>query len=248
MKHIGTSKENMRKTSLVASRCFVAALFVSFGILISAQWRSLPDRITNPIAPYASLKETKEGLYTEQSNLKSEIKSLQNSISLAQKSSENITLSKSDIANLEERKSKAGLTKLNGPGIIIKLNDSNSSSTSDESIVHAADLRDIINLLWGSGAEAISLNNQRIVENTAIDCIVNTVLVNNTKLSTPFQIEAIGNQKSMYDQINNQSLLSDIYRRKNDFKLIFDVSSNNDITVPAFDGSFNTKTGNTPNV
>lgn len=238
----------MRKTSTVASRCFVTILFVAFGIIISAQWRTLPTRVTNPIAPYASLKETKESLYSEQSNLKNEIKSLQDSISSVQKSSENVTLSKADLSNLEDRKKAAGLTKLNGPGIIIKLNDSDSSLTSDESIVHAADLRDVINLLWGSGAEAISLNNQRVVENTAIDCIVNTVLVNNTKLSTPFQIEAIGDQKQMYEQVNNQNLLSDLYRRKKDFKLIFDVSSNNDITVPAFDGSFSTKTGNSPNV
>lgn len=248
MKRLSISKQNMRRTGIIASRCFIGILFVSFGILISAQWRSLPARIYNPIAPYASLKETREQLYTEQTDLKNEIKDLQSSITKAQADSENIALSKSEQANFQESKSKAGLTKLNGVGIIIKLDDSQSSPASDESIVHAADLRDIINLLWGSGAEAISLNDQRIVENTAIDCIVNTVLVNNTKLATPFQIEAIGNQKLMYDQINNQSLLSDIYRRKKDYGIILDISSNNDITVPAFDGSFNTKIGESPNV
>jgi uncharacterized protein YlxW (UPF0749 family) len=248
MKHSKITKEKLKKTGEIASRSFMAVLFVAFGILISAQWRSLPARVTNPVAPYASLKETRSELYKEQADLKSEIKKLQSSITDAQKNSENVTLTKEQLAYLQDKKSKAGLTKLNGSGVIIDLDDSQSVPTSDLSIIHAADLRDIINLLWGSGAEAIVINDQRVVENTAIDCIVNTVLVNNTKLSTPFRIEAIGNQKLMSDQLSNQSLLSDLYNRKKDQGVIFGIGTNDDITVPAFDGSFSTKTAEAPGV
>lgn len=221
----------------------VAILCVFFGILITAQWRSIPQRVTDPIAPYVSLKDTKESLYEEQTQLKNEIVDLRKLIEENQKNSENTSLTKNEISELQTKKAQAGLTRLNGPGIIINLDDSKNFPATEESIVHAADIRDIINLLWGSGAEAISINGQRVVANTAVDCIVNTILINNIRMATPFGIEAIGDQVSMYQKTTDTNMLSDIYQRRANQGLIMDVSRNNDITVPIFDGSFDVKTG-----
>lgn len=237
------SKINTVKARTIATRSFVAILGVLLGVLVSAQWRSLPDRVTDPVAPYVSLRETKEDLYSEQDQLKKEIQNLRLSLSQAQKDSENITLTKDELTSLKIKKSQAGLTKLNGPGVIIDLNDSKDSITSEESIIHAADLRDIVNLLWGSGAEAISINGQRVVVNTAIDCIVNTILVNNVRLTAPFRIEAIGDQNLMYDHISNPDILSNLHQRKKSQGIVFDINKNNDITTPVFDGSFDFNSG-----
>lgn len=240
MKHPNISKEKLQKTKAVAVGLTVTLFSVVFGILISLQWKSLPERVTNPIAPYASLKETKESLYEEQDELKNEIKDLQNNIEKAQTESENTTLSKQEISSLDIKKAQAGLTKLNGRGVIITLNDGGGLTTED-SIVHAADLRDVINLLWGSGAEGISINGQRVVINTAIDCIVNTILVNDIRLSAPFRIEAVGNQDLMYSRLSNRYELSGLHHRAAS-GLVFKVEKNNDITLPVFDGSFEVKT------
>lgn len=237
------SKEKLRKAQVVATRSILAMLFVVFGILITAQWRSIPDRVTNPILPYASLKETKDSLYAEQADLKNEIFNLRTEIAETQKASEDITLSKSELASLRMKKAQAGLLKLNGQGVIITLGDSFSSPATDDSIIHAADLRDTVNLLWGSGAEAITINGQRVVLNTAIDCIVNTILVNDTKISAPFRIEAIGNQENMYQNLTNENFLADLHQRKISFGVKFDVSKNDDITCEAYNGSFESKTG-----
>lgn len=236
------SKEKIRKTKIVATRSFVAIVCVAIGVLITAQWRSIPDRVTNPIAPYSSLKETKDALYDEQNNLKNEITDLQKALEKSERDSENVSLTKSELSGLRMKKAQAGLTKLNGPGVIITLDDSKGVS-SEDSIVHAGDIRDVVNLLWGSGAEAISINDQRVVINTAIDCIVNTVLVNNIRLTTPFRIEAIGNQSLMQEKLTNTNLLSNLYDRKQNQGLIFSVERNNDITVQRFNGSFEVKTG-----
>lgn len=234
----------MKKTEIpkvIAIRLLIAIFCIGFGILISAQLRTLPERVTNPIAPYVSLNETKEELYTEQTQLKDEIKSLQVSIQESQAQAENVVLSKDEITKLNYKKAQAGLTKLNGPGVIIVLDDSVTSVATESSIVHAADIRDILNLLWGSGTEAIAINGQRVVVNTAVDCIVNTILLNNVRLATPFQIEAIGNQNLMYDKVTNQKILEDLYKRKRENGVIFDVRKNDDITVPLFDGSLGTE-------
>lgn len=237
------SKEKLVKARLVATRSMVAILCLIFGILISAQWRSIPQRVTNPIAPYVSLKDAKESLYEEQAQLKNEIAELQKSIEENQKNSENTSLTKIELVELQTKRAQAGLTKLNGPGIIINLDDSKSSPATEESIVHAADIRDIFNLLWGSGAEAISINDQRVVANTAVDCIVNTILINNIRISAPFRIESIGDRDNMYQRMTDPNILSDIYQRRSESGLVFDVSKNSDITVPIFDGSFDVTTG-----
>lgn len=227
---------------MIASRSLMVALGLMIGVLIAAQWRSLPVRVSNPIAPYSSLKETKEALYEEQDQLKSEIKDLQLQIERAQKDSEDIGLSKQQISELNYKKAQAGLTKLNGAGLIITYDDSSYGSLSADSIVHAGDLRDTVNALWGAGAEGISINGQRIVTNTAIDCIVNTILVNNTRISNPFRIEAIGNPDELYSQISNPRILTSVHDRKRDQGLIFEISKNQDITLPVYDGSFEVKT------
>ncbi|MFA5926967.1 MAG: DUF881 domain-containing protein [Patescibacteria group bacterium] len=231
-----------KRAKMIASRSLMVALGLMIGVLIAAQWRSLPVRVSNPIAPYSSLKETKEALYEEQDQLKSEIKDLQLQIERAQKDSEDIGLSKQQISELNYKKAQAGLTKLNGAGLIITYDDSSYGSLSADSIVHAGDLRDTVNALWGAGAEGISINGQRIVTNTAIDCIVNTILVNNTRISNPFRIEAIGNPDELYSQISNPRILTSVHDRKRDQGLIFEISKNQDITLPVYDGSFEVKT------
>jgi len=234
-----TSKTLLPK--IIAKRSLIFIISILFGLLISAQWYSLPARVANPISPYLSLKETRDELATEQTQLKNEIDRLQNQIKEIEKNSGNISLTSEELNSLNAKKAKAGLTKLNGPGVIITLDDSKEVSISEDSIIHAADLRDLINLLWTKGAEGISINGQRIVINSAIDCIVNTIMINDVKISNPFRIESIGDQELIYNSLANDSTISPLHTRQKENGITFDVSKNNDITLPVFNGSFNTK-------
>ena len=241
------SKVALARARAVTIRSFVAIICMGIGVLVTAQWRSVPTRVTNPVAPYLSLKETKDSLDLEQKSLKKEIQDLQSSLNKAQQDTQDITLTKAEIADLRLNKAQAGLTKLNGFGLIVTLDDSKISVASEDAIVHAADIRDILNLLWSSGAEGITINGQRVVINTAVDCIVNTVLVNDTRLSTPFVIEAVGNQSNMYEKITNQDLLTNLHQRQKNQGITFEIKKNNDLTLPIYDGGFETKKGGSVN-
>ncbi len=221
----------------IATKSLLLIMSIGFGVLISAQVRSLPQIVSNPIAPYVSLKETKDDLSAEQKELKQEIESLHQRIAEFQKLNEDKVLSKQEISDLNLKKATAGVTKLNGVGIIVNLDDSKSGAVTEDNIVHAADIRDVVYLLWANGAEAISVNGQRVVVNTAIDCIVNTILINDVRLTTPFRVEAIGPQGIMYGKLMDQNILSDLHHRRSDKKLTFEVNLNNDITVPIYTGS-----------
>ena len=89
-----------------------------------------------------------------------------------------------------------GLTDVTGSGVIITVADSDIDtstvlSTSDL-LVHDKDILRIINELKNAGAEAISINDQRIVFTTSIYCGGNIININGERIGSPFEIKAIG--------------------------------------------------------
>lgn len=104
---------------------------------------------------------------------------------------------------LKESNKILGLSEVTGKGIIIKLNDNQKISLNtwlsdpNELIVHDTDLINIVNELKNAGAEAISINNQRIVTTTAIECDGNVIKINGEKIAAPFEIKAIGVPESL---------------------------------------------------
>lgn len=98
-----------------------------------------------------------------------------------------------------------GLTKLKGKGIIITLEDSPTATRENVGIledisnyiVHYLDIINVVNELKNAGAEAISVNGQRIVNTTSINCIGNVIKINDEKVNSPFTIKAIGLPESL---------------------------------------------------
>ena len=212
---------------------------VAMGLFLTAQWRAKPSRVTSPILPYTSLRDSRDILQRDNKNLKKQITDLQNQINQDQELlKKSRVASSSSIDQLEKIKSQIALTAQKGDGIKITLADSDRSPATTETIVHSSDLRDIINLLWASGANAISINDQRVSESTSIDCIVNTILINNVHLAPPFTIVAIGNQNRMLSSFQDPGILIDLHRRKN-LGLKFDYEPIKNFTLPPFNGSYN---------
>lgn len=90
---------------------------------------------------------------------------------------------------------------LEGPGVEVMINDSAKPLAKGENpniaIVHNEDLLKIVNELRAAGAEAIALNDQRLVEGSEITCAGPTILVNKSRLVPPFVIRAIGESETM---------------------------------------------------
>ena len=102
---------------------------------------------------------------------------------------------------IKENNMFLGLTDVVGDGVIITVKDSQVKVATDNIssyLVHDGDLREIISELSNAGAEAISINGQRIVSSTYIECAGNVISINGEKISSPFVIKAIGNQESLY--------------------------------------------------
>lgn len=100
-----------------------------------------------------------------------------------------------------------GLTDVTGSGIVITLRDNNTITNIGKMdnielyLVHAGDLVEVVNALRNAGAEAISINSQRITNSTSIYCAGNVVIVNGQKISSPVEIKAIGSPELLYGSL-----------------------------------------------
>ena len=103
----------------------------------------------------------------------------------------------------------AGLTDVKGPGVIVTMNDSKLPYPKDmppsimpQNIIHDTDIGQVVNELKASGAEAISVNDQRLVAVSPIRCAGPTIFINNTPQTPPYILKAIGDPKTLITALN----------------------------------------------
>lgn len=134
-------------------------------------------------------KEKYESAYNEQNKKEKELEDLRTQV--ATQDTDSVNLSK----ELEETNTFLGFNEVSGQGVIVTLKDATASTVKGDPtyyVVHDGDLLEVVNALKNAGAEAISINEQRIVNTTAITCAGNIIKVNGEKIGSPFEIKAIG--------------------------------------------------------
>ena len=93
---------------------------------------------------------------------------------------------------------QAGLVSLAGPGIVVRLKDArHSKASTQDAIVHDVDLLALVNELWALGAEAVAINDERIVARSSIRCAGPTILVNTARIGPPYTVRALGPKSTL---------------------------------------------------
>ena len=108
-------------------------------------------------------------------------------------------------ARAAELAADAGLDPVHGPGLVVTLTDAQRDAdgrfprdaTPDDLVVHQQDIQAVLNALWSSGAEAIQMQDQRIIGTSAPRCVGNTLLLNGRTYSPPYTLRAIGDVAAM---------------------------------------------------
>ena len=146
--------------------------------------------------------------------------------------------------NLKIANAIIGTTDVTGSGIVITLAD-NQNVTSDSIgvlenisnyLIHDSDLLTLVNELKNAGAEAISINDERITNSTSITCDGNVVLINGNKVSSPFIIQAIGSQEALLGAIERPGGLLEILEQ---YGLVSSIQKQNKITIYKYSGIMN---------
>lgn len=159
------------------------------GVIIGVQFNTVKQqRLTTENQRLSEITTALNQAQTERDALKEQNQKLEETIQQYQQEGIN------DTQELEQLRSFAGLTAVSGPGVTVTVNDSSSTNGGDRNayLVHAEDLLSIVNELNGAGAEAVSINGQRIVGKSAITCAGSIVMVNGVRVAAPFTILAVG--------------------------------------------------------
>jgi uncharacterized protein YlxW (UPF0749 family) len=99
----------------------------------------------------------------------------------------------------------ADMNPVHGPGLVVTLEDAQRDANGrfprdaspDDLVVHQQDIQAVLNALWTAGAEAIQMQDQRLIATSVARCVGNTLLLNGRTYSPPYTITAIGNSAAM---------------------------------------------------
>lgn len=133
---------------------------------------------------------------------------------------------------------QAGMTALKGSGIVVKLSDApkqnnDSDAKFDSGRIQDSDIQLIVNALFAAGAEAVAINDNRVVAVTPIRAAGGTIVVNYRPVSSPYRIVAIGADLNKF----NASEIADHFRQwKKKFNLGYSVDKTRNGEVPAYSG------------
>lgn len=108
--------------------------------------------------------------------------------------------------DLNESNMLLGKTDVEGQGIVLTLQDSGEESVTYLNIL------EIVNELNMAGAEAISINNERIISMTDFVSVGNFIMINKRRTTSPYTIKAIGDQTYLQSALNIKGGLMDKYK------------------------------------
>jgi uncharacterized protein YlxW (UPF0749 family) len=127
---------------------------------------------------------------------------------------------------------KAGLTDVKGRGVLIVMDDAPARQVENpnELIIHDSDVWRIINILKAAGAQAISMNGERLISTSEQICNGPTIRINKNRYAVPFEIKAIGDPDLLESGINNDPYIADM--RGSNIKI--EIKKYDEILIPRY--------------
>lgn len=181
-------------------------IFLLLGILINLQFRGIIQSESNNgystkelSAELSSVKEENARLLEQLNNVEIEWEQLVNNVG------NNINNSKYNelLEQLDYEYLRAGLVSVSGRGIVITMEDAPAKGELDyeDYIIHDSDVKNILDELKANGAQAISINGERVVTTTKPVCAGPTIIVNGNRYPPPYVIKAIGDPDVLFEAI-----------------------------------------------
>lgn len=139
------------------------------------------------------------------------------------------------VQELHQANVAAGLTAVSGPGVIVTLTQPPQVANGGSLFtIHDTDLLIVVNELRSAGAQAISINGQRLVATTEIRQAGSIFSINNTVAAAPFTITAVGPPQTMQEALQISGGIADTLMAVG---IGVKIQTESKVTVPAYQGS-----------
>lgn len=207
---------------------FLLVVHVRAALSLNAQ----PEVPTRNVYALATLlrqeREARQGLEAELKATRKRLEEYERS------SQEGRTLTAAMSKELESLRIVTGLKAMRGPGATVLLQDAKTQPPgSPPVVVTYQDIVSVVNELWAAGAEAISVNGQRVTATTGFGQVGGTVVVNLQRISGPFTIVALGDPATLASALNIPGGLVNGLRA---LGLVITIGRRDELTVPAYRG------------
>ena len=136
----------------------------------------------------------------------------------------------------------AGQLSVKGPGLTVSLDDApeevvdSADIEVDKLVVHQQDIQAVVNAMWAGGAEAMTIQGQRVISTTGIKCVGNTVVLHDVPYSPPYIITAVGNPDAMLTSVNTNPYIEIYLQYVERYQLGWEVDVHTEVALPAYEG------------
>jgi uncharacterized protein YlxW (UPF0749 family) len=231
----------MSRAQLVSSG-LIALVALAVGFLLAGQVKAQLLTPSNQVARNQALVHSVQDLERTNDSDRSQIAALRAQIDAleAQAASRSDTTRalESQVADL---RAHAGLTPMHGPGVEVDL--SNGSASADPTgqaryLVNFQDVQDLVNLLFGAGAEGISVSGRRITPVSSFSGSEGEVVIDQgPPLFSPIKVLAVGDRNRMETALQDPAQLPSLRVRQLQFDLGLKITGAPDLALPAYDAS-----------
>lgn len=205
------------------------------GIMVAVQFKTVKNNI-GPVTEYRAreLASQLKRITTERDSLVE----LKNELEKKLREYENAEAEGNVAAKyLNEELNKAriiaGLVDVEGPGIVMIVDDLKFSEHYNYNIISYTDLLELVNELNAAGAEAISINDQRIISTTEIRQAGLHININTVKFAPPFTFKAIGDPKTLEAALR---MRDGIIQRIESKGIAISITQQQSVVVKKYDG------------
>lgn len=134
-----------------------------------------------------------------------------------------------------------GLTAVHGPALTVTLTDAQLPGGAipagfhpEDVVVHQQDVQAVVNALWRGGAEAMTIQDQRVIATSAVRCVGNTLILQGRVYSPPYVVTAIGDTARLQSALDTDRAVATYRQYVDAVGLGYSVVVSPDLTVPAY--------------
>jgi uncharacterized protein YlxW (UPF0749 family) len=222
------------------SQAALTIIFILFGFMLATQFRARPPVAANLHYQRAEelsvlLKATEE----ERDRLRDEVNVLRDRVAEAMAGESQVKVLQEELL---KARVLAGLSQVKGPGITVDMSDAQKQAAAGQDpnlfIIHDDDVLAVVNELFAAGAEAMSINGQRVVATTEIRCAGAVLMINGVRLAPPLKIQAIGDSTILENALKMRGGVVD---NLSFWGIDVKIKVEQEIVLPAYSGSLNFK-------
>ncbi|EFS55557.1 hypothetical protein HMPREF9614_00847 [Cutibacterium acnes HL002PA2] len=194
-----------------------------------------PERDTDMATLVRSQASHNAALQKEAAGLRAQVEDLS-------KANQTPGVTSSVISSASALAPSVGLEAVSGKALRVTLDDAPLSENPDGVdanmlVVHQQDIQMVVNTLWSGGAEAMTIQGQRVISTTAVKCVGNTVVLHGVAYAPPYVIEAIGDLNAMQKALDTSEAVRIYKEYVSAYQLAWSVERAGQVTMPAYTGA-----------